>query len=667
MERNVNSGFTLIEIIVSMVILGFAGLLIGLVLTTSSKLHRNSFSTEEAYSIAKDKLGQLQNSDAVVLISGNENEYRENTKYIVSWEIDNNNNPLRADITVTWNHSGKNRNISISGYIEASVCVGADPNYPPTNITLSSLVVGVGALIGTEIGTFSTDDANSGDVHFYTLVDDENGSQDADNDKFIIEEDILIVNDDIEERDYSIYVRSTDCGDSSVDVALTISAEDILLFYDQSFNVDEMANNTTVVGEMIASPSSVTFSIISQTVSGTFSLSPSGDKRIVVADNTHLDYEANSVIILDVKADDGNGDIANAKITIILNNKNDAPVLVSNVVVSLSPVQENETPIVGDDIASIVQETISDQDGGAVEGIAIKSLDARDCGTWEYSIDGGSWNDMGVVSTGTALLLRSVDKIRFSPTAIPENDPNFTYHAWDQTFGTYGSKVNISPTGDTTAFSIVNNTATIKVTEENTAPVLVPHTPKLPDIIENETDPSGAFIHFLMGLSITDVDADDDSGIAIYDVKHENGEWQYNTGGGWTQMLVPQIDHALLLKSINTIRFVPNGTIPSTKPYVLYYGWDQTKGIAGNYFDMSNYSRGGNSALSIANDKAEITVKSSVPDPCDGVADWITGTGYPQGVKVTYDGFCWTCIIYSYNSYPGQWGGYWVKGDECVN
>ena len=56
-----NDGFSLIEIMIAMVIMGFLALLVGLILTTSVKLHHTSFLSDKAYSVAKEKLVELQN------------------------------------------------------------------------------------------------------------------------------------------------------------------------------------------------------------------------------------------------------------------------------------------------------------------------------------------------------------------------------------------------------------------------------------------------------------------------------------------------------------------------------------------------------------------------------------------------------------------------------
>ena len=89
--------------------------------------------------------------------------------------------------------------------------------------------------------------------------------------------------------------------------------------------------------------------------------------------------------------------------------------------------------------------SINDVDSGAVEGIAIYSLNASN-GTWQYNI-GAGWVAVGSVSASSALLLRATDSIRFIPDALNADSATISYRAWDQTSGSAGSKVSVSSNG----------------------------------------------------------------------------------------------------------------------------------------------------------------------------------------------------------------------------
>ncbi len=100
---------------------------------------------------------------------------------------------------------------------------------------------------------------------------------------------------------------------------------------------------------------------------------------------------------------------------------------------------------------------ISDPDSGAVKGMAITATDEAH-GAWYYSTDGGAnWQTVGAVSTTSALLLadNANTRLYFAPVAgftgsVPAG---LTFHAWDQTSGTAGDRVNTVPV--TTATSVV--------------------------------------------------------------------------------------------------------------------------------------------------------------------------------------------------------------------
>lgn len=131
-------------------------------------------------------------------------------------------------------------------------------------------------------------------------------------------------------------------------------------------------------------------------------------------------------------------------------------------------------------VASLVVDgSITDADGTAVEAIAIEALDTS-LGTWQYSLDAGTtWltvrSDLLNNTTNTlGLLLGPTDKIRL----LPYGDLNgsvtnaITFRAWDMSTGTAGSYVVTTPGAG--AFSTASDTADITVTAVNDAPTFSP-------------------------------------------------------------------------------------------------------------------------------------------------------------------------------------------------
>lgn len=147
---------------------------------------------------------------------------------------------------------------------------------------------------------------------------------------------------------------------------------------------------------------------------------------------------------------------------------NDAPIL-SSTSASLSTITEDQIANSGHSVSSFLSST--DIDSSALRGVAITGL-ASGNGQWQFSTDGrATWSNIGAVDDGAALLLRSSDYIRFVPNGANGTTANFTYHAWDQTSGLAGTKVDAATNGGQTAFSTGAATASIVVTNVNDAPV----------------------------------------------------------------------------------------------------------------------------------------------------------------------------------------------------
>ncbi len=158
--------------------------------------------------------------------------------------------------------------------------------------------------------------------------------------------------------------------------------------------------------------------------------------------------------------------------TIDVTPVNDAPVLASSGGMFLTSITEddlsNSGNLISEIIASAGGDAITDVDAGALEGIAITSVDNSN-GTWQYNT-GAGWTDVGSVSFAESLLLRDTDRLRFVPDGENADTAFVTFSAWDQTAGTEGTKVDTSVYTSTGAFSFSLETASIIVTAVNDAP-----------------------------------------------------------------------------------------------------------------------------------------------------------------------------------------------------
>ncbi len=182
------------------------------------------------------------------------------------------------------------------------------------------------------------------------------------------------------------------------------------------------------------------------------------------------------------------------------------------------------------------------------------------------------------------------------------------------------SGVNVTDTAANSA-----NTAAAAVVingDVNDAPVLDNSgAPTFTTVTEDDTANSGDLVSAIVGASITDVDALAVEGIAVTALNSSNGTWQYNTGSGWTDVGVVSDANALLLRSSDSLRFVPD-TLTADSASVTYRAWDRTSGAAGTKVNVG--AGGGSSAFSTLADTAAITV-TRVNDAPVGVPT-ITGT-----------------------------------------
>ena len=208
-----------------------------------------------------------------------------------------------------------------------------------------------------------------------------------------------------------------------------------------------------------------------------------------ISDSGTLTYtpgtNANGIATVTVRLQD-NGGTANGgqdtspaqTFTITIIGVNDAPVLDNTGNMALAAILEdavnNTGTLVTDLIASAGGDRITDEDSGALEGIAVTAADVAN-GAWEYSTnDGGTWSALGAVS-GTNSRLLSADtqtRLRFVPNLNFNGSiaNAITFRAWDRTTGANGGTADSSINGGTTAFSTATETASIAVTAVNDLP-----------------------------------------------------------------------------------------------------------------------------------------------------------------------------------------------------
>jgi VCBS repeat-containing protein len=224
-------------------------------------------------------------------------------------------------------------------------------NDTPTDITLSNSSVAENQPAGTDVGTFSSTDQDSGDTHTYTLV---TGTGDTDNGQFTISGDTLKTNAQFNHEvksSYTIRVKTDDGHGGTFEKQLTISIT----------NANDAPTNLALSNSSVAEnqPSGTTIGTLSTTDEDTadthtYTLaSGTGDtdnakfqiSGSALQTNEAFDFETKSSYTIRVKTDDGNGGTFEKQLTISVTNANDAP---TDIALSKSDIDENRpsgTPV----------------------------------------------------------------------------------------------------------------------------------------------------------------------------------------------------------------------------------------------------------------------------------------------------------------------------------
>jgi|GEM_PF-3431786 len=333
-----------------------------------------------------------------------------------------------------------------------------------------------------------------------------------------------------------------------------------------------------------------------------------------------------TVVVTDIN--DHVGDTGHTYIN--LTAVNDAPVL-GAAAATFTAINEDDSASTGNTVAQLITDgriTDPDLSSAAPEAIAVSAVDNTH-GTWQYKISSGVWTAFDFTSnSGKALLLDSTDSVRFVPTADWNGivATGVTFYAWDKTSSAVaGDYLTVSGnTGTDKVLSTATGTAAITINAVNDAPVMSGSGTNMTSITEDATNDVGQAVSALLA-TVTDIDSAT-QGIAVYSTTvtgpTTGGKWQFNVNsGGWTDFGTVSEGAALLLKSTDLVRFVPDTKNGQTASFD-YYAWDQYSGTAGSTTNVA--TRGGATAYSLASDSVSITVTNLNDAP---VLDLDTGTG----------------------------------------
>jgi hypothetical protein len=248
--------------------------------------------------------------------------------------------------------------------------------------------------------------------------------------------------------------------------------------------------------------------------------------------------------------------------------------------------------------------------GGAVGGIAVTGITGG--GTWAYTTDGTTYQNITSASMASALLLNKNASLRYTPDSQNSEKPTVTYLAWDTTSGSNGGRADLSAasaTGGTTAYSTNSDTATLAV---NTAPELTVAHPTLEGTNENTTKTINVRDFINNGSGTTTIsDANDNDalgGIGVISVTG-NGTWAYSLDGtAWQDIGTVSNSAVLLLSKDAMLRYTPKGESAETAG-ISYRAWDATTGTEGSKVDLTGSgATGGTTAFSVNSDSASLAV-----------------------------------------------------------
>ena len=271
---------------------------------------------------------------------------------------------------------------------------------------------------------------------------------------------------------------------------------------------------------------------------------------------------------------------AEKSIKVNLTPVNDAPVINTTTAVTISAISEDAgAPSNGNTTAGMavsdIFAVISDVDTvpAAVKGIAITSINGN--GTLYYTTDNGTtWQTASGLSINSALLLDNSSRVYFKPNANWNGtiDNAFLYLAWDKTnSATVGTKVAISGTGGSTAYSLSVGKVGITVNPVNDQPAFASANP----IALSGTEDTAYTVQISSSLvgQVTDPDAGASvKGIAISwnQSTTAQGVWAWSSDNiTWTDLPADILSNntttALYLNASDYLRFTPatnfNGTV----------------------------------------------------------------------------------------------------------
>jgi VCBS repeat-containing protein len=402
-----------------------------------------------------------------------------------------------------------------------------EENVAPTAIELSANSIDENVPEGTEVGTFSTTDANAIDTHTYELV---SGDGDTDNGAFTIEGNVLKTNGTIDfesQSSYSIRVRSTDPFGLYTEETFTITVNDV----NEAPTEIQLSNSTvaedaavgTVIGTLSTtdpdSGNTHTFSLVSGEGDEGNSLFEIVDNELRLADS--LNFEDQASYSIRVRTEDQDGESFEQVFTITVTDVNEAPTALE---LSSNTVAENEP--VGTEVGTfsttdpdadntftytlVAGEGDTDNDSFTIDGNILRTAEVFDAGTKSsYSIRVRTTDQDGLFFEQTLTI--TVTAANSAPTAIELSASSIDENAPEGT--EVGTLSTVDPDeGDTHTYELVagegdtdNGAFTIEGNVLKTNAAIDFESQSSYSIRVRSTDSSGLYTEEIFTINVNDV------------------------------------------------------------------------------------------------------------------------------------------------------------------
>ncbi len=299
------SGFSIIEIIIAMVILSIVVLAMTSMVITSTRSHSAAFSGDVGGLLAREKLAELQDP-TVMAIAGSDTVPRNGVSYARKWEITG-SEPSLVTVSVHWMNNTSSRSTEVAGYIETgNVCQSISPNNTPSAITVTlpngtDLAIGdtielpLALASGTNIATLYGVD---GDTIQGDAIRINFGTSGAQNSSFAITGDSLYTAEPFNTADsiYTIDIEVLDCANNSLTRTVVVHISSVVgppkADSPQNFNPRENQTGGYLIGTLTTNEADET-GITWSDNAGDFDVDPING-QVTLKSGSELNFEDNT-------------------------------------------------------------------------------------------------------------------------------------------------------------------------------------------------------------------------------------------------------------------------------------------------------------------------------------------------------------------------------------